>query len=154
MLFRSYDKFKVNAYIHSEPMPIPAQSIGVAVTLETGVRSSRGGTGTAREVKQVVTVPGLYSLALQKVELTVAENDNLEPDRILMVGLSADVSEKELVGKVKAWLLPVHHPTTREEERKRPHAWSNPQEIGPEILAQSEPIKLEAVPAEIGRAHV
>lgn len=148
----TYDKFKVNAYIHSEAMPIPSQPIKIAVTIESGARSSRGGNGTTDAVKQTVVVPGLYSLALQGLELTLAENERLEPDRILMVKLSADTHEKEVAGKVRAWVLPLHHPNTKPEERKQPFAWSNPQQIGPEILAQSEPLKLEAVPAE--REHV
>ena len=148
----TYDKFKVNAYIHSEPMPIPSQPVKIAVTIEAGARSSRGGAGTTAAVKQAVTVPGLYSLALQKLELTLAENERLEPDRILMVNISADTNEKEVAGKVRAWVLPIHHPNTKPEERKQPFAWSNPTQIGPEILSQAEALKLEAVPAE--REHV
>jgi uncharacterized protein YfaS (alpha-2-macroglobulin family) len=148
----TYDKFKVNAYIHSEPMPIPPQPVKIAVTVEAGAKSSRGGNGITAPVKQSVTVPGLYSLALQGMSLTLAENERLEPDRILMVNLSADTHEKEVAGKVRAWVLPLHHPNTKPEERKQPFAWNNPQQIGPEVLAQSEPLKLEAVPAE--REHV
>jgi uncharacterized protein YfaS (alpha-2-macroglobulin family) len=148
----TYDKFKVNAYIHSEAMPIPAQPVKIAVIIEAGARSSRGGNGTTEAVKQSVTVPGLYSLALQKIELTLAENERLEPDRIMMFSISADTHEKEVAGKVKAWVLPVHHPNTKLEERKHPFNWSNPSQIGPEILAQSEPLKLEGVAAE--REHV
>ena len=149
----TYDKFKVNAYIHSEPMPIPSQPVKIAVTIETGARSSRGGNGTTAEVKQSVTVPGLYSLELQKFELTLAENERLEPDRILMVNISADTNEKEVAGKVRAWALPVHHPDTKPEDRKGPFNWSGQSsKIGPELLAQSEALKLDAVPAE--REHV
>jgi uncharacterized protein YfaS (alpha-2-macroglobulin family) len=148
----TYDKFKVNAYIHSEPMPIPSQPVKIAVSIEAGARSSRGGNGTTEAAKQLVTVPGLYSLALQGLELTLAENERLEPDRILMVKISADTHEKEVAGKVRAWVLPVHHPNTKPEERKHPFNWSNPSQIGPEILAQSEPLKLEGVAAE--REHV
>ena len=150
----TYDKFKVNAYIHSEAMPIPSQPIKVAVTIEAGARSSRGGAGTTAPVKQSVVVPGLYSLALQKIELTLAENERLEPDRLMMFTISADTHEKEVAGKVRAWVLPIYHPQSQSkpEERKQPFAWSNPQQIGPEILAQSEPLKLDAAPAE--REHV
>ncbi len=148
----TYDKFRINAYIHSEPMPIPSQPLKVAVTIDAGARSSRGGNGTREAIKQSVTVPGLYSLALQGLELTLAENERLEPDRILMVKISADTNEKEVAGKVRAWVLPIHHPNTKPEDRKGPFNWSNPQQIGPEILAQSEPLKLESVPTE--REHV
>ena len=148
----AYDKFKVNATIHSEPMPIPAQPLKVAVSVEAGARSSRGGARTTAAVKQSVTVPGLYSLALQGMALTLAENERLEPDRILMLNVPADTHEKEVAGKVRAWVLPIHHPATKPEERKGPFNWSNPSQISPDILSQSEPLKLEGVPAE--REHV
>ncbi len=148
----TYDRFKANAYIHSEPMPIPPHPVKIAVTIEAGARSSRGGNGITVPVKQSVTVPGLYSLALQGMSLTLAENERLEQDRILMVAMSADTHEKEIAGKVRAWVLPLHHPNIKPEERKQPFVWNNPQQIGPEVLAQAEPLKLEAVPAE--REHV
>ncbi|HTD91156.1 MAG TPA: MG2 domain-containing protein, partial [Burkholderiales bacterium] len=144
----TYDKFKVNAYIHSEPMPIPSQPVKIAVSIDKGARAARGGNLTAEVLKQSVTVPGLYSLAVQGIELTLAENERLEPDRIMMVHISADTHEKEIAGKVRAWVLPIHHPNTKPEDRKQPYAWSNPQQIGPEILAQSEALKLDPVPAE------
>ncbi len=146
----SYDKFKVNAYIYSEPMPIPSQPVKVMIVIDKGVRAARGGNLATEVIKQSVTVPGLYSLALQGMALTLAENERLEPDRILMVNISADTHEKEVAGKVRAWMLPIHHPNTssKPEERKQAHNWSDPQQIGPEILSQSEPLKLEAVPAE------
>lgn len=144
----TYDKFKVNAYIHSEPMPIPSQPVKVVVTIDAGARASRGGGATTAAITKTVIVPGLYSLALQGFELTLAENERLEPDRILLVKISADTHEKEVAGKVRAWVLPLHHPNTKPEERKRPFNWSNPQQVGPEILAQSEALKLDAVPTE------
>ncbi len=149
----TYDKFKVNAYIHSETLPIPSQPVKIAITIEAGARSSRGGNGMKDAIKQSVTVPGLYSLAVQGFELTLAENERLEPDRILMAKMSADTHEKEIAGKLRAWVLPIHHSDTNPADRKQPHNWSGQgQQIGPEILSQSEPLKLEAVPAE--REHV
>ena len=145
----TYDKFKVNAYIHSEALPIPSQPVKIAVSIEPGARSSRGGNGTKEALKQSVTVPGLYSLAVPGFEMTLAENERLEPDRILMVKISADTHEKEVTGKVRAWVLPLHHPDTKPEDRKQPYNWSSEaQRIGPEIIAQSETLKLEAVSAE------
>ncbi len=149
----TYDKYKLNAYIHSEPMPIPSQPLKVTVTIEAGARAARGGNATKEAIKQSVIVPGIYSLGLQSVEMTLAENERLEPDRILMVNLSADTHEKEVAAKVRAWALPLHHPNTKLEDRKQPYNWTHQgQRIGPEILPQSEALKLEAVPAE--REHV
>src|SRR5207342_311743 len=46
------------------------------------------------------------------------------------------------------YVLPVQHPDLHEGDRKRPYEWYDPVKIGPEILRLSQPLKLEAVPAE------
>ncbi len=148
----SYDKHKLFAYIHSDALPIPAQPIKIAVILDTGTRSTRGGAATTTQIKQSVLVPGLYSLALQGAEIIVADNDRLEPERVLLAKFTADTHEKQVIPRVRAWILPLHHPDTKEEDRKQPYAWNDAAKIGAEILKHAEALKLEPVPAE--REHV
>jgi len=144
----TYDKLKLNAFIHSEALPIPAKPLQVNLTVEPGVRAARGGTPTAAPLARAVVVPGLYSLAVQSADLTQADNERLEPDRILMVNVSADTHERELAGKLRVWLLPLYHPDSKEEDRKQPYHWGDPAKIGPEILKASEVVKLEPVASE------
>lgn len=144
----SYDKLKLNAYVHSEALPIPAKPLRLDLAIEPGARAARGGKPTATALTHTVTVPGLYSLAVQSAVLTQAENQRLEPDRILMVNLSADTHEREVATKVRAWQLPVYHPESKEEDRKQPYRWDDSARIGPEILKQSEAVKLEPVAGE------
>jgi uncharacterized protein YfaS (alpha-2-macroglobulin family) len=144
----SYDKLKLNAYIHSEALPIPAKPIQMNLTIEPGIHAARGGRPTDMPLKQTVTVPGLYSLNVQSAELTHADNDRLEPERLIVINVSADTHEREIAPKLRAWALPVYHPDSKPEERKQPFFWSDPATIGPEILQRSDALKLTPVPAE------
>jgi hypothetical protein len=42
----TYDASKLNAWIHSQPLYLPRDDGAVQLTLDSGVRSSRGGAGT------------------------------------------------------------------------------------------------------------
>lgn len=144
----SYDKLRLNAYIHSEPLPIPDKNQRMDIVIDSGVRAAQGGEPTGSAIKRGVTIPGLYSLGVQEVASSQVENDQLEPDRVLVVNFSSDVPEREAASKIQAWVLPVYHPDTPDSERKRPYAWGDTQRIGADILKQSEALKLEPIAAE------
>src|SRR5262249_40324551 len=139
---------RLNAYVHSEALPIPAKPLRVDLTVEPGVRAARGGRPTGAQLKQTVTVPGLFSLQVQSADLSHADNDQLVPERLVVVNLSSDTHEREVAPRVKAWALPVYHPDSKPEDRKQPYVWTDPAQIGPEILQRSEALKLTPVAAE------
>src|SRR5437870_12945567 len=118
------------------------------VTVDAGVRSSRGGPGTDQPLEQRVQVPGLFSLAVQGAQLTLVRNERYEPEQVLMLSMSADVGEKDMPQSVKAWVLPVYNPSTPADQRVRPYPWNRPEIIGPEILKESTPLTLTPVPAD------
>lgn len=144
----SYDKLRLNAYIHSEPLPIPPKDLRLDLTLDSGVRAAQGGKPTADASTRAINIPGLYSLKVRDLNLSQVENDQMEPDRVLIVNFTSDVSEKESLEKVQAWLLPVYHPETPEIDRKNPFQWYDTSRIGADILKQSEQLKLESIAAE------
>lgn len=150
----SYDKLRLNAYIHSEPLPIPAKNERMDIVIESGVRAAQGGKPTGSDIKQAVNIPGLYSLRVQELTASQVENDQQEPNRVLVVNFSSDVPERELASKVQAWLLPVYHPDTPQSERKHPYSWNDTQRIGADILKQSEVLKIEPIAAERESAEI
>src|SRR5437870_13840300 len=107
------------------------------VTVDAGVRSSRGGPGTDQPLEQRVQVPGLFSLAVQNAQLTLVRNERYEPEQVLVLSTSADVGEKDMQQSVTAWILPVHNPSTPQDQRVRPYVWDRPEIIGPEFLDAS-----------------
>ncbi|HEY6783625.1 MAG TPA: MG2 domain-containing protein, partial [Gemmatimonadales bacterium] len=144
----STDKKKLSASVMSEPLPIPAKDARVVVDVASGVRSTRGGPGSERTVETGVTVPGQFSLNVQNAELTLVRNERYEPEQVMVVSTSADVSETDLQQGAEAWLLPVYKPGTAADQRRYPYAWNFPDEVGTDILAASTRLELKPIPAE------
>ncbi|HQS59511.1 MAG: hypothetical protein B7Y56_10285 [Gallionellales bacterium 35-53-114] len=143
----SYDKLRLNAYIHSEPLPIPAKDLRLDLTVDSGSRAAQGGNPSRNTTSRVIAIPGLYSLKVQDLSLSQVENDQMEPDRVVVLNFSTDVPEKETREKLQAWLLPVYHPDTAEKDRKHPHYW-DVQHIDAKILQLSEVLRLDAIASE------
>ncbi|HVK56956.1 MAG TPA: alpha-2-macroglobulin, partial [Burkholderiales bacterium] len=144
----NYDKLKLNAYIHSAPLPIPKENSIIRATMAAGPRAKQGGPAIATALNQAVAVPGLFGLQVQSAAPTLANNERFEPEQVLVLETSATVHEKDFANNVAAYALPIYHPATKPEERKRPYSWGDVTVIGPEILQQSEALKLEAIPSE------
>ncbi|MBK9607277.1 MAG: alpha-2-macroglobulin [Betaproteobacteria bacterium] len=145
----SYDKWKVNAFVHSEPLPIPAKPTTLDVLVDAGARAARGGPPAADKILRPVSVPGLYSLAVNSVQHALVNNERFEPEQLLVAEASSLVNEQEMGKSVSAWLLPPYHPSTKPEERRQRHNWEGDKaRIGAEILQQSEALKLQPVPTE------
>ncbi|MFZ3087719.1 MAG: alpha-2-macroglobulin, partial [Methylotenera sp.] len=117
----SYDKFKLNAYIHSAPLNIPKDDSVLEVTIDKDLKAARGGKPFETALTQSVNIPGLYSLLINDVSPTVVSNAQNEPEQILVLNASAAVHEKEIASHVKAWVLPRNKLNSTPEELKYPH---------------------------------
>lgn len=142
----SYDKLKLNAFIHSAPLPIPQQATYIDLTVAAGMRAATGSPATTAPLTAQVAIPGAFGLALEDVTPTLATNEQQEPERALILNWSAPVNEKEVTPALKAWLLPERHPKQPAKD-KEPHYWDS-NEVGPEILKLAKPVPLTAVPGE------
>ncbi len=147
----SYDKLKLNAYIHSAPLPVPKDDSSVAINIDGGLVAARGSNKTLAALTRNVLVPNIYSLQVKKITPTLVKNDKADPEQVMVFETSATVHEKEFAKNLSAFILPLYHPDTKVEDRKSPHSWRAAM-VGPEILKLSEPLKLDAIPAE--REHV
>ena len=58
----TYDKLKLNGYIHSEPIEIPQTDSTIRVIVDPGVRAAAGGPPTSARVEKLIDIPGLYSV--------------------------------------------------------------------------------------------
>ncbi|MGH8314214.1 MAG: MG2 domain-containing protein, partial [Steroidobacterales bacterium] len=154
----TYDKLKLHAYIHSAQLPVPAKSGRAVVRIEAGIRAGRGGNRTKEELKAETAIPGLNSLTVRDLSLTIVRDERDEPSQALMVETSHSVTERNMADHVLAWLLPERHPDKEIEarwekhNRGKPYPWGSPREITPALLAASERVPLGYVPNE--RDHV
>jgi len=143
----SYDKLKLTAYVHSEPLAIPPEDSRMEIKLASGLRSGRGGPG-ADALTSNVKVPGRFSLTIQDISLTLVDNERFEPEQVAIIEASEVIPDRTWQKAVGAYLLPVYHPRSKPEERKRPHSWDLSQ-VTAEILRQAPPLRLEAIASEV-----
>ena len=144
----TYDKLKLNAFVHSQTLPIPKERSKLIVTIDKGVAAARGGPATGDALTQAVDIPGIYSLAVGSVTATTVTNDRYGIEQVLVLSTSAAVNEKDMRKAIEAWVLPVYAPGTPEEKRTRPKAWSNPAEVTAAALQAGTKLDLEPIPAE------
>ena len=146
----SYDKLKLNAYVHSGNLPIPKESTTLTLTLDKGVAAQLNGPGSAEVLKKAVSVPGLYGLNITDVSTTVVTNERFEPEQVLMIGTSQVVHERDFAKQVTAWVLPLKKPGLPKEEQQgdEPYPWSDVSEVTEAVLTQSTKLALTAIPSE------
>jgi alpha-2-macroglobulin len=145
----TYDKLKLAAYVHSAVLSIPKESTNLKLTLAPGVMAQAGGAGSALELAQDVSVPGLYSLSMSNFGINVVTNERYEPEQVLMVETSQLVHEKEVVKNISAWVLPLQNPSVKKEEQTtEPYAWSSTAEVSAEVLKRATKLDLFPIPAE------
>jgi uncharacterized protein YfaS (alpha-2-macroglobulin family) len=144
----SYDKWKLNAYVHSETLATPQEDSSIALKVEKGVVSARAGTAFDAALDRSVRVPGLASLTVNEMTANVAQNAKSEPEQIITAQLSASTLEKDIKGATAVWLLPVYHPKQKKEERREPYQWGDTREISEDVLKESTRIELDLVGGE------
>ncbi|HEX9627081.1 MAG TPA: alpha-2-macroglobulin [Acidiferrobacterales bacterium] len=152
----SYDKFKGEAYIHSDPVTIPLKDTHMQLAVDAGVRAERGGAPTRDRLERQVWIPGVYNFfRVESSSLTLVRNERYEPEQVLVVKTTAGVLESELQKALAVWELPEDRPETVDRKAQRKHYWGDTTEIGPEILALAKPVKLEPIPTgdEYARLH-
>jgi alpha-2-macroglobulin len=149
----TYDKLKLNAYVHSGQVEVPAKSGRLHIAIAPGVHAARGGNETRNELATNVDVPGLNSLKISNVVLDIVRDQRNEPDQVLLVTTSFPVLETELPAKVHAWLLPMKHPdadlqkTFEYRNRGLPFPW-NASNLRLEVLRSDTQLQLAQLPGE------
>jgi len=148
----SYDKYKGEAYIQSKPLEIPEKETTLKITIDSGIRTERGGPNTPKELEAQVTIPGKYTLLrVESAELSLVRNERYEPEQVLVIQTTAGVSESEIMKNLSVVVLPKDLPAHQKQEGKKDYLWSEwsePAKIGPEILKLSSPVKLIPLPRD------
>ena len=141
----TYDKLRLNASVHTEPLPIPSETVSLALRIMPGVIAQRGGNETGKDTVRAVAIPGLYSLDVSDLKQLIVTGDGGEPENILQVTTGMAVHEKEMARAVGVWQLPEKGPDNVSDGN---YAWSDAEEISEAVLKRSKRISLAAVPAE------
>ncbi len=144
-----YDRFKLQAYVHSAALAMPRDDTPITLRIDKGIRAARGGNETKGRLEASVVVPGRASLRFSAARMTLVDNARYEPEQILLMNSSSPVAEHALAGKVTAYLLPVRHPKQRKEDTGA-YRWDDASQIGKDILSLSQPVPLAYVSSEQG----
>lgn len=150
----TYDKLKLNAYVHSGQVEVPAKAGRLHIAIGPGVHSARGGNETREELATNVDVPGRNSLTISNVALDIVRDERNEPDQVLLITTSFSVPERDLPAKVHAWLLPLKHPDPKLQQQferssgGRPFPW-NATNLRPEVLSTDTQLPLTQIPGEL-----
>jgi hypothetical protein len=153
----TYDKLRLHAYLHTSSLALLPKGGRVALKVEDGVQALAGGNKTREALTATVEVPGLYSLQVRNLQATIARDERDVPSQALVIETSHSVTEAEMTGHVKAWLLPFTHPDRAQQMAQqngslvRQYFW-NETGVTAAVLEKAEPLALDYVPNE--RDHV
>ncbi|MBI2380524.1 MAG: alpha-2-macroglobulin [Gammaproteobacteria bacterium] len=134
----SFDKLKLNAYVHSAPLAVPLESTPIELVVDKGVSAARGGNALENPLKRVVNVPGRYRLEFNSIAMQYVNNEKGEPEQVLMLASNFGIGDEAMKGKLKAWLLP-------ERNKDGQEYWSEG-DISETFLRGLAPLALARVP--------
>jgi uncharacterized protein YfaS (alpha-2-macroglobulin family) len=144
----TYDKQKLHAWVHSAQLSLPQDPGTLLVAVDGGVASSRGGDGTPDALHGSVKIPGLYSLAIVDLKPTLVDNDDYQPQQVLVADFSGAVRARDVAGLVHAWVLPRHKAGNRDNATSDyQYPWDLSQ-VGESVLQQSTVLPLGTTPTE------
>lgn len=138
----SYDKNYREAYIQSAAIALPEQPNYMQLSLAQGVRSLLGGNVSDETVESKVLIPDVYSFLKASSMIEVVRNEKNEPEQIVMLEFTDDISDKELAEKLSIYLLPEKQPEMNK------HYWGSPREVTPRALTLSEKLNYVVIPNE------
>ncbi|MCL1979920.1 MAG: MG2 domain-containing protein, partial [Proteobacteria bacterium] len=130
------DATGVRAYIHSAPLAMPLESSRITLILDKGIGAAKGGDRTDRPIERSVSVPGLYQLTFTDLAVRYINNQQGEPEQVLMFTSSFPVRDEAIGKKVHAWLLP---------EKSEDRRWTQ-STVSEEVLKKAQPLTLRQIP--------
>lgn len=139
----NYDAYRLSAWVHSAPLELPNNGGRLELSVASGVRSVVPGAATADSIDTAVSLPALYSLAVNEINAGLVDNERFEPEQVLVVGFSGAVRDTDVQQSVQAWLLPREHP----EHPGQAWNWS-PSEITDAMLKHARRLELAPLPSE------
>src|SRR5215831_2529578 len=95
------------AYIHSSQIVLPEHEDFFNFTVTKGLRTAQGGAQTRDATEQKLRIPSVASMfQIDSIQTTVARNKNGEPEQLIVLTTTADISTRELSKALQIRLLP------------------------------------------------
>src|SRR5215510_7734190 len=103
----SYGLHRRIAYIHSSQIVLPEHEDFLKLTITKGLRTAQGGAQTRDSMEQKLRIPSAASMfQIDSIQTTVARNKNGEPEQLIVLTTTADISTRDLSKALQIRLLP------------------------------------------------
>ncbi|HYJ06068.1 MAG TPA: hypothetical protein VEX43_13105, partial [Chthoniobacterales bacterium] len=117
----TYGLHNRQAFVRSSPIVLPAEEDWMRLTLRDGLRPAQGGAELHDTVEQKTQIPSkATAFQIGTIDSSIVRNKEGEPDQILNIVTSSDISTAELAKALHVYLLPKREPakseTSAEEE--------------------------------------
>lgn len=144
-----YNDKKTEAWIHSQPLALPDNPAQIKLSVGKGVKTVASANQLQTVSDKLVNVPGLYSLEVNDVSAILAESDNNNGQKALLISTSDAINEKSIQKAVKAWLLPQHNPDKKGQPQTKNdfYRWSL-NNVDEKIMSLATPLPLVMNDAE------
>src|SRR6476661_8805998 len=95
------------AYLRSSNVTLPDKEDFMKIELSKGVRTAQGGAETRDAAEQKLLIPSNgTAFQIKAIEATIARNKAGEPEQVLILNTTADISSRELGKAIQIRLLP------------------------------------------------
>jgi len=138
-----FDENQREAYVLSAPIKLPENPNYMTLTIARGVVPTIGGAPSENERSRQVLVPDIYSFfKVSKGATRIVPNEKQEPEQVLMLSFTDDVSEQALMDKLGVYLLPAIN------KKRNGKYWNSPREVTEEVLNASQKLEVKLIPNE------
>lgn len=147
-----YDSQQRRVYIASLPFELPQTQAFMKVAIKEGIVPKKGRGSLGALFKQVGVKSLQDFLDISGFSTTLVRNEQDEPEQLLSVSWTTEMTPREVANKLHAYLLPLPSRRTKEKGRdpqiKIPRRFQGPAEVTDEILKMSQAVPLGVVPTE------
>jgi alpha-2-macroglobulin len=144
-----YDEKNLTAYVTTDALKLPDAGSTLTLWVAEGVQSSLqnplDGKRNAVAGSSSLLLPSLYSLSVANLELASAENNDGEPEQILLVATNESMADAAISAAISAYVLPRDN--SGKPTQLEPYSWQVG-EVTETVLRQSQRLKLAHLPGE------
>jgi len=131
------------AFLRSSPIVLPPSEDWMRVAINKDLHTAQGGAELTESVEQKTLVPSKETaFKIKSIDGSIVRNKEGEPEQILNVETSADISTAELAKTLHIYLLPKREPEkTEESTEEESSADTSTEESTSDESAQNETAK-------------
>jgi uncharacterized protein YfaS (alpha-2-macroglobulin family) len=103
----SYGLHRRVAFVQSSPVTLPEHDDFVKLIVSKGIRAAQGEAQTKNGIERKLQLPSTASMfKIDSIDSTIARNKNGEPEQLIVLTTTADISTRDLAKALEIRLLP------------------------------------------------